>query len=758
MARAVREHTTSRHIAPRRGASRRGAPRLVTHPVVALLVVLLGAAPALTAFAPGAAALTPIEPDNRPTTVAGQSNGQLPASLLLQIAPTCVAHRDAAASLSALIAAAAAAGVTIKPSECYRDLGGQQFWRTHYCALGKCQMAAVPGTSNHGWGKAADLKDQSGGLSFTSSAYAWLKLNAGRFGWNHPGWAEPGSSAPEPWHWEWVGDGGTKYPGLVYPTPMGTGMVVGGNPIGSFDAVTVGGPGQVVVSGWALDPDVTAPINVHVHVDGALVGDAPAGVGRGDIAAAYPVYGGAHGYALAVPAGTGVHEVCVFAMNTGLGSVNPRLGCRSITVTGAPVGSVDALTVEDAVATATVRIRGWALDPDSRTPIAVHGYLDGVGAATTASLRRDDVAAAFPGFGAAHGFEWTAPVAHGHHQVCLYAINVGPGQHAPLGCRSFAVDRNPVGRLDDVHVSAAGVVTASGWAVDPDTAAPVDVHVYVDGAIARALPAASPRADVASTRAGYGAAHGFVTDFALAHGTHTLCAYGINRGAGDTNPLLGCRTVQVDLNPVGNLDAVAVARDGTATVAGWALDPESTAPIDAHVYVDGVRVAMGPAREARRDVGAAFPASGSDHGFAWRVPLSHGHHVVCAYGINVGRGDANPLLGCRGVQVDLDPFGSVEPVDAAGAGRVVVHGWALDPDAVEPTQVHLYLDGVGVAILSASHPRPDVAAVFPGAGAAHGFAAAIAVTPGAHRVCAFAINARGGTANPLLGCVTFTGG
>ena len=36
-----------------------------------------------------------------------------------------------------------------------------------------------------------------------------MKQVAGSLGWNHPAFAEPGGSAcPEPWHWEWVGDGG----------------------------------------------------------------------------------------------------------------------------------------------------------------------------------------------------------------------------------------------------------------------------------------------------------------------------------------------------------------------------------------------------------------------------------------------------------------------------------------------------------------------------------------------------------------------
>ena len=36
-----------------------------------------------------------------------------------------------------------------------------------------------------------------------------MKRFAGALGWNHPAFAEPGgSTCPEPWHWEWVGDGG----------------------------------------------------------------------------------------------------------------------------------------------------------------------------------------------------------------------------------------------------------------------------------------------------------------------------------------------------------------------------------------------------------------------------------------------------------------------------------------------------------------------------------------------------------------------
>jgi hypothetical protein len=64
-------------------------------------------------------------------------------------------------------------------------------------------FAAKPGSSNHGWGTAADL---CGGIqSFGSASHRWMLANAPLFGWFHPSWAEPTGSLPEPWHWEFGG-------------------------------------------------------------------------------------------------------------------------------------------------------------------------------------------------------------------------------------------------------------------------------------------------------------------------------------------------------------------------------------------------------------------------------------------------------------------------------------------------------------------------------------------------------------------------
>jgi hypothetical protein len=160
-----------------------------------------------------AACLPPTTPDNRPSIPPGQSNGALPPELLATVSG-CVVSRQAANSLREMLAEAAQANVSLWMTSCYRDLAGQKAARDWWCAQGACHMAAVPGTSSHGWGKAVDF-GTSGGMKFDSPAYAWLKDRAWVYGWNHPGWAEPDGSAPEPWHWEWVGDGGRLYPGTT---------------------------------------------------------------------------------------------------------------------------------------------------------------------------------------------------------------------------------------------------------------------------------------------------------------------------------------------------------------------------------------------------------------------------------------------------------------------------------------------------------------------------------------------------------------
>jgi hypothetical protein len=99
---------------------------------------------------------------------------------------------------------------------------------------------------------------------------------------------------------------------------------------------------------------------------------------------------------------------------------------------------------------------------------------------------------------------------------------------------------------------------------------------------------------------------------AAAPGAREVCVYAINVLQGSVNPLLGCRTVDVGVLPIGRIEAVT-AHAFEARVVGWALDADTTAPIDVHIYADGRFVKAVTASGSRPDVAAVYPASGATH-------------------------------------------------------------------------------------------------------------------------------------------------
>ncbi len=129
------------------------------------------------------------------------ANGFLPASALCPLAgaPGHRLRADAAADFARLTAASLAErGTALCVTDSYRSYAGQVdvFAR-------KPRLAAVPGTSRHGFGVALDLG--CGVESFGTEAHRWMQANGPRFGWVHPAWAGPDGSLPEPWHWEHAG-------------------------------------------------------------------------------------------------------------------------------------------------------------------------------------------------------------------------------------------------------------------------------------------------------------------------------------------------------------------------------------------------------------------------------------------------------------------------------------------------------------------------------------------------------------------------
>lgn len=166
----------------------------------------------------------PVQTIHRPSELNGQTNGKISDTHLTAVpglagGPTVTLCKTAARSWKAMTAAAQAAGITLKAVgvyDSYRpysvqesifraryrtyDTGsghtktwqGRTWWRLAHVAT-----AAVPGTSNHGWGLAVDTGSERDGdpsaESIDQRAIDWLKANADEYGWS---W----ELESEPWH------------------------------------------------------------------------------------------------------------------------------------------------------------------------------------------------------------------------------------------------------------------------------------------------------------------------------------------------------------------------------------------------------------------------------------------------------------------------------------------------------------------------------------------------------------------------------
>jgi hypothetical protein len=135
---------------------------------------------------PSSASLAPTESDNSMTT-------------------------STACAFDQMASAAKQAGVSIKINSGFRTIARQNyFWncyQTKKCNNGN--LAARPGTSNHGKGLALDLNTDCGGQTGAkpscggSAVYQWLYNNAHKYGFIR-------TVQTEPWHWEFRGIGSER--------------------------------------------------------------------------------------------------------------------------------------------------------------------------------------------------------------------------------------------------------------------------------------------------------------------------------------------------------------------------------------------------------------------------------------------------------------------------------------------------------------------------------------------------------------------
>lgn len=319
-----------------------------------------------------------------------------------------------------------------------------------------------------------------------------------------------------------------------------------------------------------------------------------------------------------------------------------------------------------------------------------------------------------------------------------------------------------VGELDARATTRGNEATVSGWAFDPDTTSPIPVHFYADAPFPQSrtnvgtLVADQQRSGIGRQTPGGGNAFGFSGTLTVPSGTTRLCAHAIDQ-TGDGNTMIGCSTLSPKAGtPLGQFEGADVV-GSTATLRGWAHDPDSRSPIRVHAYRGGPLGTGRPfsahdADSPRADVQRTVATAGPAHGFDIQVPVGAGGDEYCLYAINVEGGDQR-LLGCRSVEPrGGPPSGDFEALERNEAGQVVVSGWALDPDTAASSSVRVSVGGRDVGTYTASATREDVARSFPGYGAARGFRVGLDLGEGDHRVCVTALDRAGGDAATSLGC------
>ncbi|MDO9397081.1 MAG: hypothetical protein Q7T71_11095, partial [Herbiconiux sp.] len=397
-----------------------------------------------------------------------------------------------------------------------------------------------------------------------------------------------------------------------------------------------------------------------------------------------------------------------------------------------PVGNVELLQT----APGGIVVSGWALDADTRDPIKIQVNVDGKYlTTTTANVPRSDIGAAY-GLGDNHGFTLTTAAPSGTHRFCVWGINVGSGSNIEFGCWNATVGGNPVGAVEDIQPQPGGL-GIWGWTLDPDTAAPIGVQVFVDGKFAGGGAANLGRSDIAARYPGYGAGHGYQVIVKTPAGEHRVCAYGINTGSGSVNTQLGCFTVTAGGSPLGTVDNITTG-PGTVTAYGWAVDPDTTDPIKVQFNLDGKYLDTTTASATRIPFGP-MTAYGRNHGFGHTMTVPGGKHRLCLWGINVQTGQ-NKELSCNTIEVGGSPVGAIENV-VTGFASVSVYGWGYDRDTASPMDVQINVDDRKAGTGTANAGRPDLGSKIPSAyGTAHGYGVTVPAAPGPRKVCSWGIN------------------
>jgi hypothetical protein len=235
----------------------------------------------------------------------GYSNGKIPLTALTQVSYPGIQLDSFPHSLSGLYLKPDAAvamlamlkeynrqtGGYLHPNEGYRTFDGQVYWKNYWTSQGKPGNAATPGTSNHGWGQAADFNLDSGQSS-------WLASNASRYGFSR--------STSEAWHYDFSGSfGGTSTCGSLSTTSTESDGIPGANywklfqcfaaKRGGYTGAIDGAPGYYSYSGFQRAASAGFGYTGPIDGDFSVSGHSNGGLALQKVAAAYGYTGALDG-------------------------------------------------------------------------------------------------------------------------------------------------------------------------------------------------------------------------------------------------------------------------------------------------------------------------------------------------------------------------------------------------------------------------------------------------------------------------------
>lgn len=126
----------------------------------------------------------------------------------------------------------------------------------------------------------------------------------------------------------------------------------------------------------------------------------------------------------------------------------------------------------------SVRIGGWAINPDLGRPAMVRLTLDGkLVAKKRTHRRRVNLAASLESDVVKLGFEFKVDIPDGSHEICIEANNFDGRDRVVMDCRTVELAHNPVGAIDRVVEKSDGDVVR-GWASDPDRKVPLKIEIH----------------------------------------------------------------------------------------------------------------------------------------------------------------------------------------------------------------------------------------------------------------------------------------